>query len=90
LETRLLDYLMLNVGHVVTTDAIINHVWGLEGGDRDMLRQLVRRLRIKLSEACASPSSSARLPEGAPEPTVYVETIPGVGYGLVVSPVLYP
>ena len=53
LESRLLDYLLLNPGHVLTTDAIIGHVWGAEGGERDMLRQLVRRLRAKMSEAAA-------------------------------------
>ena len=41
---------MLNVGHVLTADAIIDHVWGAGGGDRDMLRQLVRRLRGKIKE----------------------------------------
>jgi DNA-binding response OmpR family regulator len=44
---------------------------GLElGADRDMLRQLVHRLRDKIE----------------PEPTepIYIETIPGLGYGLSV------
>jgi len=80
LESRLLDYLMLNAGHVLTADAIISHVWGHEGGDRDMLRQLIHRLRGKITEACcASP--------GEPDPnrhSAYVETVPGLGYGLVV------
>ncbi len=68
LETRLLDYLMLNSGQILTTGAIIDHVWGPEGGDRDMLRQLVRRLRIKIE----------------PDPTnpIYIETVSGLGYGL--------
>lgn len=80
LESRLLDYLMLNAGHVLTAEAIIDHVWGTEGGDRDMLRQLVRRLRNKIAQAC---SASA----GAPDPTRldYIETVPGLGYGLTVS-----
>jgi DNA-binding response OmpR family regulator len=79
LESRLLDYLVLNTGHVLTTEAIIDHVWGPEGGDRDMLRQLVRRLRLKIAQACGT---------GADEPdvtgSVYIETVPGLGYGLVV------
>lgn len=68
LETRLLAYLMTNVGHVVTTEAIIAHVWGPEGGDRDMVRQLVRRLRAKIEPDPANPTR--------------IETIPGLGYGL--------
>ncbi|MCB9420260.1 MAG: response regulator transcription factor [Ardenticatenaceae bacterium] len=67
LETRLLRYLMTNAGHVLTTDAIITQVWGADGGDRDMLRQLVRRLRRKIEPDAANP--------------VYIETVPGLGYG---------
>jgi DNA-binding response OmpR family regulator len=82
LESRLLDYLILNAGHVLTADAIIAHVWGAEGGDRDMLRQLVHRLRGKLTLAHGP---------GAGEPgfleLVSIETVPGLGYGLTVAPV---
>jgi DNA-binding response OmpR family regulator len=80
LESRLLDYFMLNAGHVLTIESIINHVWGLEGGDRDMLRQLVRRLRAKIAQAC-DPGSQ----DPATSALVYIETVPGLGYGLVVS-----
>jgi len=76
LESRLLDYLMVNAGHVLTTEALIDHVWGAEGGDRDMLRQLVRRLRAKVARACSGVE---------PDPTArpgYIETVPGLGYGL--------
>lgn len=79
LENRLLDYLMLNAGHVLTAEAIISHVWGLDGGDRDMLRQLVHRLRGKIAQACGA---NAGEPDPARDP--YVETVPGLGYGLVV------
>jgi DNA-binding response OmpR family regulator len=77
LESRLLDYFMLNAGHVLTAEAIIDHVWAPEGGDRDMLRQLVRRLRSKIAQACG-------VCTGAPDAThpAYIETIPGLGYGL--------
>jgi DNA-binding response OmpR family regulator len=103
LESRLLDYLMLNVGHVLTAEAIIDHVWGAGGGDRDMLRQLVHRLRIKLSQAVASREGREPAPasgeqsilavSGTPEDTeiasaeepIRIETIPGLGYGLVVD-----
>ncbi len=69
LETRLLDYLMLNAGHILTNDAIIEQVWGSEGADNDMLRQLVHRLRQKVEPDPANP--------------IYIQTVPGLGYGLV-------
>lgn len=69
LEGRLLDYLMLNAGQVLTTDAIIDHVWSPGGGDRDMLRQLVRRLRSKIEVDPANPT--------------IIKTIPGLGYGII-------
>ena len=69
LESQLLDYLMLNAGQVLTTEAIIEHVWGPAGGDRDMLRQLVRRLRSKIEPDPATP--------------IYIETVSGLGYGFV-------
>ncbi len=80
LENRLLDYLLLNAGHVLTGEAIIDHVWGAEGGDRDMLRQLVHRLRSKLAQACEAAGFNAESP-----PPAQIETVPGLGYGLVVS-----
>ncbi len=80
LEYQLLDYFMLNVGHVLTTDSIIEHVWGAEGGDRDMLRQLVRRLRGKI--ALVTPET-----ETAHVQLPRIETIPGLGYGLMLDTV---
>ena len=74
LESRLLDYLMANVGQIVPNEAIINHVWGPDGGDRDMLRQLVRRLRSKIEPDPANP--------------VYIETVPSLGYGFTRPPSL--
>ena len=71
LEARLLECLLLNAGQVLTFDTIIDQVWGAGGADRDMLRQLVRRLRAKIE-----PDSSA--------PT-YIQTVPGLGYGVVKS-----
>ena len=65
LETRLLEALMLNAGAVLTADALIQAVWGVEGGSRTMLKQLVYRLRAKLEAA------------GGGE---IIETVPGVGY----------
>jgi len=70
LENRLLRYLMMNTGHILTHEAIIGQVWGPEGGDRDMLRQLVRRLRRKIEIDPAQPT--------------FIETVPGRGYGFMV------
>jgi DNA-binding response OmpR family regulator len=78
LESRLLDYLILNAGHILTAEAILNHVWGAEGGDRDMLRQLVHRLRVKIAHACEAGDDE---PESA---LVYIETVSGLGYGLMI------
>ena len=80
LESRLMDYLILNAGHVLTVEAIIDHVWGAEGADRDMLRQLVRRLRHKISLTPGATQKSEAQPVLLP----YVETVPGLGYGLAI------
>lgn len=77
LESRLLDYLMLNAGHVLTAEAIIEQVWGPEGGDRDMLRQLVHRLRSKIEQLYGPDTSETGT-------STYIETVPGLGYGLIV------
>lgn len=69
LEVRLLDVLMLNVGQVLTSEQLIAAVWGAEGGDRAMLKQLVYRLRTKV--------------EGGDDQPTLLETIPNVGYTLV-------
>jgi DNA-binding response OmpR family regulator len=68
LETRLLEALLRNAGQVLSADALINAVWGTEGGDRAMLKQLVYRLRAKIDTDPAQPT--------------WIETIPGVGYAL--------
>jgi DNA-binding response OmpR family regulator len=68
LEYRLLEALMLHTGHVLSTDNLINTVWGSTGGDRTMLKQLVYRLRAKIEPDPAQPT--------------YIETIPGMGYAL--------
>jgi DNA-binding response OmpR family regulator len=69
LENRLLECLVINAGQVLTFDTIIDHVWGPAGADRDMLRQLVRRLRAKI--------------EPNPSEPIYIQTVPGLGYGLI-------
>jgi len=71
LEGRLLDCLIVNAGQILTYDVIIDHVWGPRGGDRDMLRQLIRRLRGKIETDFSH--------------MVYIKTVAGLGYGLVVT-----
>jgi DNA-binding response OmpR family regulator len=72
LECRLMEVLMLNVGHVLPADTLITQVWGPAGGDRTMLKQLVHRLRTKI--------------EPDPDQPPYLETVPGVGYALIKRP----
>ena len=71
LELRLLEALMLHAGQVLTSEALITAVWGPEGGDRTMLKQLVYRLRSKLEEGESG--------------SVLIETVPGIGYALSVA-----
>lgn len=70
LETRLLQILIANAGHVVGTERLLTHVWGHRGsGDRQLLKQLVRRLRQKIENDPAQPR--------------YLQTESGAGYRLV-------
>jgi DNA-binding response OmpR family regulator len=70
LETRLMQILLANAGHVVGTERLLTHVWGQRGsGDRQLLKQLVHRLRQKIEEDPAEPQ--------------YLQTESGAGYRLV-------
>jgi DNA-binding response OmpR family regulator len=69
LEFRLLQMLLANAGHPVTADKLAHHVWGYRGtGDRQLLKQLVHRVRQKIEPDPASPR--------------FVITVSGVGYQL--------
>ena len=69
LECRLLTLLLANAGQVVHTDRLLVHVWGHRGGgDRQLLKQLVHRLRQKIGDD--------------PEVPRWLETVPSVGYRL--------
>ena len=69
LEFRLLHYLLVNAGHTLPFERLTRHVWGQPGaGDRQMLKQLVHRLRQKLERHPAQPE--------------YLMTVMGVGYVL--------
>jgi DNA-binding response OmpR family regulator len=72
LEFRLLQYLLANAEHTVPFDRLTNHVWGYRGvGDRQLLKQLVHRLRQKIERNPAEPR--------------YLVTVPNVGYMLHVT-----
>ena len=69
LEARLLQLLIAQAGQVVPTERLLVHVWGHRaGGDRQLLKQLVHRLRQKICEDPESPR--------------WLETVPGAGYRL--------
>ena len=56
LETRLMQILIANAGGVVSTERLLAHVWGRRGdGDRQLLKQLVHRLRQKIEADPAAP-----------------------------------
>jgi DNA-binding response OmpR family regulator len=69
LEYRLLYTLMIHSGQVLTTETLVEQVWGYSGrGDRDLVRGLIKRLRAKV--------------EPEPSEPLYILTVPGVGYKL--------
>jgi DNA-binding response OmpR family regulator len=69
LEVRLLQLLLTNAGHPLPPERLLSHVWGSRGaGDRQLVKQLVHRLRQKIE-------LDARQPR-------YLVTVAGVGYSL--------
>jgi DNA-binding response OmpR family regulator len=57
LELRLLQMLLANAGHAVTSERLLVQVWGhRSGGDRQLLKQLVHRLRQKIEVDPAAPA----------------------------------
>jgi len=77
LETRLLHLLMASPDRPVTSEWLSRSIWGLRGaGDRQLLKQLVHRLRRKIEPDPAAPR--------------FLVTIEGVGYSLVAPPALAP
>jgi DNA-binding response OmpR family regulator len=57
LELRLLQMLLANAGHSVSSERLLQHVWGHgSGGDRQLLKQLVHRLRHKIEPDPATPT----------------------------------
>jgi DNA-binding response OmpR family regulator len=57
LELRLLQMLLANAGHTVGSERLLTQVWGhRSGGDRQLLKQLVHRLRQKIEADPAAPA----------------------------------
>ena len=57
LELRLLQMLLANAGHAVSSERLLVQVWGnRSGGDRQLLKQLVHRLRQKIEADPAAPA----------------------------------
>lgn len=72
LELRLLQMLLANSGHTVSSDRLLIQVWGhRNSGDRQLLKQLVHRLRQKIEVDPAVPQ--------------LLQTASGAGYKLVVD-----
>ena len=69
LEFRLLHLLVTNAGHTLPAERLLSHVWGHRGsGDRQLLKQLVHRLRQKIEADASAPR--------------YLVTASGIGYAL--------
>jgi DNA-binding response OmpR family regulator len=72
LELRLLQMLLANAGRTVHSDRLLVQVWGhRNSGDRQLLKQLVHRLRQKIEADPANP--------------VLLQTAAGAGYKLIVD-----
>ncbi|HYK26306.1 MAG TPA: response regulator transcription factor [Steroidobacteraceae bacterium] len=70
LELRLMQMLLSNAGRTVSSDRLLVHIWGhRNSGDRQLLKQLVHRLRQKIETDPALPR--------------YLQTAAGAGYKLV-------
>jgi DNA-binding response OmpR family regulator len=72
LELRLLQMLLASAGRTVTSDRLLVQVWGhRNSGDRQLLKQLVHRLRQKIEVDPAAPQ--------------LLQTSAGTGYKLIVD-----
>jgi DNA-binding response OmpR family regulator len=69
LELRFLQLLFAHNGNAVSTERILSHVWGGRAdGNRQLLKQLVHRIRTKVKNACGEDE--------------LLQTVPNVGYRL--------
>ena len=70
--SELLQLLLANAGHPLPVERLLSHVWGSRGaGDRQLVKQLVHRLRQKIELDAKQPR--------------YLITVAGVGYPLIRS-----
>ncbi len=66
-EYKMLSYIALNAGRVITPDQLLNNVWGEEYiGAAHLLQVNIARLRKKMSDDAKNPA--------------YILTRPGIGY----------
>lgn len=66
LEFRVLHLLMSHPGQIMETSLIVDRVWGMLGGDSNLLKNVVYRLRRKIEPDPAQPR--------------YIQSIAGEGY----------
>lgn len=67
LKFRLAQYALASADHTLPTERLLVHVWGYCGtGDRQLLKQLVHRLRQKIGRNPAEPQ--------------YLVTVAGIRY----------
>ncbi|MBI2862806.1 MAG: response regulator transcription factor [Chloroflexi bacterium] len=72
-EFRLLHYLMINAGTVVTVRNVLRYVWGYhDPGGTDVARVTMYRLRHKVEDRASNPT--------------LIHTVPGVGFILKAEP----
>ncbi len=68
-EFRLVHILVANSGRTISTERLAGHVWGYEcAADRQLLKQIVHRVRRKIERDPAAPTR--------------LLTVPGIGYRL--------
>jgi DNA-binding response OmpR family regulator len=69
-EYRMLAYLAMNAGRVITGSQLLDHVWGEDYSGSDHLLQVnIGRLRQKLSDSARDPK--------------YIQTKAGIGYMMI-------
>ena len=71
-EYKLLSYLSVNAGRVLTHEQLLKHVWGLNySDDSRLVRTFIKKLRRKLGDDATNPR--------------YIGTEPRVGYRIAKS-----
>ena len=69
IESRLLHLLLTHAGQVLSTEVIVERVWGYSEGETGLIKTHIRHLRQKL--------------EPEPNAPQYIVTVPGVGYSFM-------